>query len=77
METELTLNELIELSYSVRSKMDETREQIVHVRMILDFEGTDQENFNKILKYYEQELSRFEAIESKLEKMKTVLWDAK
>ncbi|WP_078124900.1 hypothetical protein [Leptospira alexanderi] len=72
----LTLDELRELSYFVRSKMDEVRNQIVDVRMILGFEGTDQENFNKILKFYEQELSSFEAIESKLEKMKVVLWDA-
>ncbi|EMF80894.1 hypothetical protein LEP1GSC188_3107 [Leptospira weilii serovar Topaz str. LT2116] len=75
MET-LTLDELRELSYFVRSKKDGVREQIVDVKMILGFEGTDQENFSKILKYYEQEFSRFEVIETKLEKMKTVLWDA-
>ncbi|EMN90440.1 hypothetical protein [Leptospira weilii] len=77
METEFTLDELHEFSYFVRSKMDETRERIVNVRMILGFEGTDQEDFNKILKFYEQELSRFEAIESKLEKMKVLSLDAK
>nr|WP_026054791.1 hypothetical protein [Leptospira weilii] len=66
-QTEFTYDELCELSYFVRSEIDEVREQI---GMILGFDGTDQGNFNKILKLYEQKLSSLETIETKLEKMK-------
>ncbi|EKP11566.1 hypothetical protein [Leptospira borgpetersenii] len=69
MET-FTLDELQELRFFVRSKMDETRDRIVDIQMIIGFDETDRENSNQMLKYYERELKTFEVIESKLEKMR-------
>ncbi|AKP25931.1 conserved hypothetical protein [Leptospira interrogans serovar Manilae] len=72
MET-LTLDELHELSYFVRSQIDEVRQRILDSKMVLGFDTTtcsQKDEFKKIVEYYEQELSKFEAIESKLEKMK-------